>query len=139
MKLFNALTAATLLVVSCSVDSAHASNGEKFNAPVMKDVPAQKWTFINETHGIRASLSIADIKGERFLSIQLENTTSEDLKLILSLTKNNETVIITQDEMSEAYIQLNAESTHILDGTYLIYLSEEDQISDFNITINPTK
>jgi hypothetical protein len=139
MKLFNALTAATLLVMSCSLNSAHASNSGKHHASVLKDVPAQKWTLVQEAHGIQASLSITDIKGERFLSIQLENTTSEDLKLIVSLAKNNETVIITQDEMSEAYIQLNAESTHILDGTYLIYLSEEDQISDFNITMNPTK
>lgn len=135
----NVLTAITLLSMNFSMLAANASNSEKINTSIVEDIPTEKWTLVKETNGVQASLSITNIKGERFLSVKLENTTSEDFNLIFSLIKNNETVIITHDEMVEAHIQLGAEATHILDGTYLIYLDEEDQISDFNITINPTK
>lgn len=135
----NVLTAITLLSMNFSMLAANASNSEKINTSIVEDIPTEKWTLVKETNGVQASLSITNIKGERFLSVKLENTTSENFNLIFSLIKNNETVIITHDEMIEAHIQLGAEATHILDGTYLIYLDEEDQISDFNITINPTK
>jgi hypothetical protein len=135
----NVLTTITLLSMNFSMLAANASNSEKINMSIVEDIPTEKWTLVKETNGVQASLSITNIKGERFLSVKLENTTSENFNLILSLIKNNETVIITHDEMIEAHIQLGAEATHILDGTYLIYLAKEDQISDFNITINPTK
>jgi hypothetical protein len=135
----NVLTAITLLSMNFSMYAANASNSEKINTSIVEDVPTEKWTLVKETNGVQASLSITNIKGERFLSVKLENTTSENLNLILSLIKNNETVIITHDEMTEAYIQIGAEATHVLDGAFLIYLSDEDQISDFNITINATK
>lgn len=135
----NVLTAITLLSMNFSMLAANASNSEKINTSIVEDIPTEKWTLVKETNGVQASLSITNIKGERFLSVKLENTTSENFNLIFSLIKNNETVIITHDEMIEAHIQLGPEATHILDGTYLIYLDEEDQISDFNITINPTK
>jgi hypothetical protein len=41
--------------------------------------------------------------------------------------------------MIESRIQLEANASETVDGTYLIYLNDTDQISDFTISIKPTK
>jgi len=128
-----------ILVMGCSTMAATASIGNQTNTTTQDDVPGQKWTLVQEINGVQVSLSIATIDNERFLSIQFENTTSQTVDLICSVSKDDAAIQITPDEMTEARIQLNPNANQVIDGTYMIYLSEEDQISDFTISLKENK
>lgn len=132
------MTALLLMLMSCFFNPVFASNGYH-QTTFENTTPETEWTFVQEINGIQISLSISHVQEERFLSVQLVNTTSEDFALTLSLMKGDEMLFITHDEMKETQLQLKGHETHTIDGTYLIYISEEDQISDFKIALTSTK
>ncbi|MCR9172454.1 MAG: hypothetical protein NXI10_08190 [bacterium] len=140
MKLTNRLSAlAIALLLGCFINNALASEQDDINPTIEKETSKQEWTLVKEANETKVWLSISTIDNERFLSIKIENTTAENRNFLCSLNKNNESVIITIDEMREAYLELDPHSTHVIDGTYLIYIAEGDQIEDFTVTLNPTK
>lgn len=128
-----------ILLMGGSMSTAIASNAILTDATTHNDIPRQDWTLVQETNGVQVFLTIVTIDNERFLSIQLKNTTSERVDLICSVAKNNTTIRITPDEMTEARIQLDANGTQEIDGSYTIYLSDEDQIADFTISLIENK
>ena len=71
--------------------------------------------------------------------MKFENTNTEAVDFIWSMTKNNASILITADEMIESRVQLNSSASEIVDGTYLIAMTDEDQFADFTISIQPTK
>jgi len=138
-KLNTLLILPAALVLGLSCQSALAANHELSTVIIPKDKIDPDWTFIQSEHGISVSYSINTIGEEQFLTIQFENTSNNAIDFVWSMTKNNELVQITADEMSESRIQLAPNHTEIHDGTYLISINGSDEFSDFRITIQPTK
>ncbi len=132
-----ALSAAML--VGCTLNFAHASAVAHPNHLIQNDEPKNAWILVQEVNGVQVSFSIVSVDQERFLSVQFVNTNAESTDFIWSMTKNTTPVIITTDEMIESRIQLAANATETVDGTYLIYLDDADQLSDFVISIQPSK
>lgn len=132
-----ALSAAMLM--GCTLNFAHASAVAHPNHLIQNDEPQNTWTLVQESYGVQVSFSIVSVEQERFLSVQFVNTNAESTDFIWSMTKNTTPVIITADEMIESRIQLAANATETVDGTYLVYLDDADQLSDFVISIQPSK
>lgn len=125
--------------IGCSMNLASAGTQQHPIQTIQNELAQNDWAVVQEINGIQVSLSIVSVDQERFLSIQFLNTNAESTDFIWSMTKNNTPVIITADEMIESRIQLEANASETVDGTYLIYLNDTDQISDFTISIKPTK
>lgn len=137
MNSLRAISAA--LVIGCSVNSVSATDIERPQELIQVDQIGQDWTFIEQINGIAVSYSMIVLNDERFLSVQFENTNPETVDFIWSMTKNNASIRITGDEMIESRIQLTSYTSEIVDGTYLIEMTNEDQFSDFIVSIKPTK
>lgn len=129
----------TAIVMGISVQSAYAADSSPSQETTQKDQIGKEWTFVQEVNGITVSYSIEILGQERFLSVKFVNTNSEAIDFIWSMTKNNASIQITADEMIESRVQLNSFDSEIVDGTYLIELTGEDQLSDFIVSIQPTK
>jgi hypothetical protein len=129
----------TAIVMGSAVQSAYAAEHFPPQNITQQDKIGYDWTLIQQIDGISISLSIVDLGDERFLSVKFENTNSEASDFIWSMTKNNSAVVITEDEMMESIVRLESAQSAIVDGTYLIELSEGDQLSDFVVSIQPTK
>ncbi len=127
------------IFIGCSTSLAHTSVNEQPVRIIQNEQPQNDWTVVQEINGVEVSMSIVSVEQERFLSVQFLNTNAESTDFIWSLTKNSNAVIITADEMIESRIQLEANASQTVDGTYLIYLNDADQISDFAVSIKPTK
>lgn len=121
------------------VQSAYAVDNVPSQNTTQEDQIGKEWTFIQQVNGISISYSMEFIGQERFLSVQFVNTNSEAIDFIWSMTKNNASIQITADEMIESRVQLNSFASEMVDGTYLIELNDEDQFSDFVVSIQPTK
>lgn len=137
MNSLRAISAA--LVIGCSVNSVSAADIGHPQELIQNDQIGQDWTFIQQISGIAVSYSVVVLNDERFLSIQFENTNPEAIDFIWSMTKNNASIRITEDEMIESRIQLTSYTSEVVDGTYLIEMTSEDQFSDFIVSIKPTK
>lgn len=127
------------IVMGSSVQSAYAVDNVPSQNTTQEDQIGKEWTFIQQVNGISISYSMEFIGQERFLSVQFVNTNSEAIDFIWSMTKNNASIQITADEMIESRVQLNSFASEMVDGTYLIELNDEDQFSDFVVSIQPTK
>jgi hypothetical protein len=138
-KLNTLLLLPAAFVLALSSHSASAANHELSTVIIPKDKIGTDWTFIQAEYGVSISYSKITVGDEQFLSIQFANTTNVAIDFVWSMTKNNEPVVITADEMSEAKIQLAPNHSEILDGTYLISMNSSDEFSDFRITLQPTK
>jgi hypothetical protein len=98
-----------------------------------------KWTFAKNENGINIFFSEFKSGDESFLKIKFENTTSERINFIWSLSKNSEAVVITMDEMIETKANLDPRETEIY-GTYsFILINNEESFEDFVVNINLTK
>lgn len=127
------------LVMGSATQSAYAIETVPSQNTTQNDQIGKDWTFVQQVNGISVSYSMEVIGQERFLSVKFENTNSEAIDFIWSMTKNNASIQITADEMIESKVQLNSFASEIVDGTYLIELTSEDQFSDFIVSIQPTK
>lgn len=127
------------VVMGSTISSAYAADSGPSQHISQNDQIGKDWTFVKQVNGISISYAIEFLGDERFLSVKFENTNSEAVDFIWSMTKNNASIRITADEMIESRIQLTSSASEIVDGTYLIELTDEDQFSDFIISIQPTK
>ena len=129
----------TVLVLGSTIPSAYAADNVPSQNISQTDKTEYDWTVMQEIDGISISYSTVAIGQERFLAVKFDNTKSEAIDFIWSMTKNDASIRITADEMIESRIQLTSYASEIVDGTYLIELTNEDQFSDFIISIQPTK
>lgn len=132
-----ALSAA--LVMGSTIQSVYAADQGPSQTITLEDQISQDWTFVQQIDGISISFSTIIVDEVRFLSVKFENTSSENADFIWSMTKNNEMLRITEDEMAEARVELHSMKSEIYDGSYLIELTDDDQFSDFIVSIKPTK
>lgn len=128
-----------VLVIGCSMNSVYATEIELPKELIQKDQIGEDWTYIQTTNGIAVSYSVVVIEDERFLSIQFENTNAEAVDFIWSLLHHNSAVTITIDGMIESIVQLKSNDTETVNGTYLIEMKSDDELSDFVVLIKPTK
>ena len=129
----------TAIVIGSGVQSAYATEPIPSQKISQHDKIDFDWSLVQEINGISISFSVMDLGDERFLSVKFENTNTKAVDFIWSLTKNNSAVVITADEMIESIVRLEPYQSEIVEGTYLIELSEGDQLSDFVVSIQPTK
>ncbi|MDG1333593.1 MAG: hypothetical protein P8P74_14750 [Crocinitomicaceae bacterium] len=129
----------TALVMGSSIHSSYAAELEPSQTITQEDQIGKDWTFVQLIDGISISYSTIAVGQERFLSVKFENTNSEATDFVWSMTKNNASIRITADEMIESRVQLTSFASEIVDGTYLIELNDEDQFSDFIVSIKATK
>ncbi|MFK7784355.1 MAG: hypothetical protein AB8B56_04515 [Crocinitomicaceae bacterium] len=129
----------TALVLGSSIQLAHGADNIASQNTSQTDKTGYDWTTIQEIHGVSISYSAVIIGKERFLAVKFENTNSEGIDFIWSMTKNDASIVITEDEMIQSIVRLDASQSAIVDGSYLIALSEGDQFSDFTVSIQPTK
>lgn len=132
-----ALSAA--VVLGSSIQSVYAADVVPSQTITQNDENGNDWTLVQQVNGINISYSTVVLDQERFLSVKFENTNTEAVDFIWSMTKNNASILITADEMIESRVQLNSSASEIVDGTYLIAMTDEDQFADFTISIQPTK
>lgn len=128
----------TALVLGGSISSAYAVDHVPSQKISQNDKTGYDWTLVQEIDGISISFSTVTIDQERFLAVKFENTNAETADFIWSMTKNNESIVITEDEMIESIVRLSASESEIVDGSYLIELSDADQFSDFTVSIKST-
>jgi hypothetical protein len=133
------LALTTAIVMGSAIQSAYAVDTCPPQEITQNDQIGKDWTFVQQVNGISISYSMIVVDQERFLSVKFENTNSEAIDFVWSMTKNNASIRITADEMIESRVQLNSFASEIVDGTYLIELTDEDQFSDFIVSIQPTK
>ena len=129
----------TAIVLGGTIQSAYAVDESPSQKTTQNDQIGKDWTLVQQVDGISIYYSLETIGQERFLSVKFENTNSESADFIWSMTKNNQMLRITADEMGEDRVQLDSRATEVVDGSYLIELSNDDQLSDFIVSIKPTK
>ena len=137
IKLNSLRAAFVALVMGCSVNSVSAAevvHPQTLNF-LLKDQIGQNWTFIENINGINVSYSVIELDDKRFLSIQFENSNTQALDFIWSMTKNDSPVMITSDEMNEARIHLDAHASEQFDGSYIIELGADDAFSAYATSI----
>lgn len=129
----------TALVMGSTIQSVYAADQAPTQTIAFDDEIGENWTFVQQIDGISVSFTTISVDQEQFLAVKFENTTSEAVDFIWSMTRNNEMLRITEDEMAEARVQIPSSESEIYDGSYLIELTDEDQLSDFVISIKSTK
>ena len=127
------------IVMGSTIPSAFAADNGPSQQISQNDQIGKDWMIMQQVNGITVSYSVEVLGQERFLSVKFENTNVEAVDFIWSMTKNNTSIQITADEMIESRIQLTSSASEIIDGTYLIELTDGDQLSDFIVSIQPTK
>ena len=128
----------TVLITSLSSLQAKA---HEIN-PIEQVSPCEtvgEWTQISRENDLSISYSTIQCNEETFLAIKFENTSETPQTIIWSLTQNGERLRITEDEMEEAMIQLDSSESHIYKGTYLISINNEDDFSNFKVSIQTSK
>ncbi len=114
------------------------------NEPILTDQISPcdvvgNWNLISQKEGISIYYSTISCNNESFLAIKFENTTDASANLVWSLTHNSESVQITEDEMREARMQIPANTAHIFKGTYMIEVEDENDLSNFQVSIQTLK
>lgn len=134
---------ALAIVLSLSIGnvaiSAPWSTDTFYDQPLLGDQPETQWTLVQEVDGLLFYLSVVEKNQERFFSIRVENSNNESSDFIWHLTRHNQPVVITADEMAQMRTHLDAHASQTIDGTDLIYLGETDQISDFEFHVQLVK
>ncbi len=129
-----------IIVLITSLSSLQAKASE-IN-PIEQISPCEtvgEWTQISRENDLSISYSTIQCKEETFLAIKFENTSETPQDFIWSLTQNGERLRITEDEMEEAMIHLASSGSHIYKGTYLISINNEDDFSNFKVSIQTSK
>lgn len=98
-----------------------------------------EWTEISKENDISISYSTIQCNGETFLAIKFENTSKTSQDFIWSLTQNGESLRITEDEMNETKLHLDSNVNSIYKGTYLVYINDERDYSNFKVSIQTSK
>lgn len=129
----------TAIVMGSTIQSACATEHVPSQTITQDNLFVSAWEFIQEIDGVSVFYRTVTVAEEQFLSVKFENTNSETVDFIWSMTKNNATIRITADEMIESRVQLDSSTYKVYDGGYLIELTDEDQFSDFVVSIKPTK
>lgn len=131
--------AAALLLIGVSAMPLSAKELDYQASVVTISQPSNAWQHIKTENGLSISYATIEINGERFLSIRFENTTANQVDVTWTLNHNQQQVVITEDEMLEARVSLAPAETLMVDGTHLIPMNPSDEMSDFTVSIQPTK
>ena len=98
-----------------------------------------EWTEISQENDLSISYSTITCKGETFLAIKFENTSGTAQDIIWSLAQTGERLRITEDEMQESMLHLDANGSYIYKGTYLVSINDERDYSNFQVSIQTSK
>lgn len=122
--------------------SAMPASAQKPESAVLFSIPpstSEGWQHTQTIHGISISYSKIELNGKLFLTIRFENMTQNQLSFVWSLKRNQEQVVITNDEMTEARMSLAAAESMTFDGSYLIQLHPFDDPSSYTVNIQTTQ
>ncbi len=129
-----------IIVLILSLNSLQSRANEVI--PIDKISPCEtigEWTQMSRENDISIFYSTITCNGETFLAIKFENTSTIELKFIWSLSQNSENLRITEDEMQETMLYLDSNESHIYKGTYLIAINNEDDFSNFEVSVQTIK
>lgn len=129
-----------IVVLITSLTSWQAKANE--STPVDKISPCEtvgEWTEMSRENDISISYSTITCNGETFLAIQFENTSEAAQSFIWSIAQNGEQLTITEDEMQEAMLHIEANGSSIYKGTYFISINDERDYSNFKVSIQTSK
>ena len=122
-------------LVFSSTANVSVENTNQTSPEWITSITNERSTLIHTSNGINVYGSIVTKNNSSYIELSFENTTPQKIEFIWSILKNDELIMITEDEMGEVVSSLNPNSTFKASNNIFIPIFENESLKDFSVQI----